>query len=142
MRRRSIASVALACALAWNAIAAADSAVDSLKTEESEWMEIRDSRDPAVFEAYLAKIPSGVFVELAAHRLVALKPEAAPVLRGRIVPLSRTAVDAKLYKELDSTFFDTIWDSKNPDDFFAYLRKFPDGAFKALAEQRLGSLVQ
>ncbi|GAB2179253.1 hypothetical protein [Dongia sp. agr-C8] len=142
MRRVSFASVALACALAWNAIAAADPAVDSLKTEEAEWLAIRDSRDPAVFEAYLAKFPSGVFVELAAHRLVALQPEAAPVLLGQIAPLSRAAVDAKTYKELDSSFFDTIWDSKNPDDFFAYLRKFPDGAFRPLAEQRLGSLVQ
>jgi hypothetical protein len=141
MRKLSFASVALACALAWNAVAAADSAVEGLKTEEAEWLAIRDSHDPAVFEVYLTKFPAGVFVELAAHRLVALKPAAAPVVLGRIVPLSRAAVDAETFKELDGALFDTIWDSKDPDDFYAYLRKFPDGAFKPLAVQRLGSLV-
>ena len=41
------------------------------------WNSIKDSHDPAEFEAYLNRFPSGVFVQLAKSRLAALNQEGA-----------------------------------------------------------------
>jgi hypothetical protein len=41
---------------------------------------------------------------------------------------------------IEITFWDTIRGSRNPDDFEAYLRRYPDGAFGDLARIRLQDL--
>jgi hypothetical protein len=40
------------------------------------------------------------------------------------------------------TFWDSIRDSSNPADFADYLRQYPAGSFRSLAERRLASLPQ
>jgi uncharacterized caspase-like protein len=42
------------------------------------WESIKDSSDPADFEAYLVQYPQGTFAPLAKNRIAALKPAAAP----------------------------------------------------------------
>jgi Caspase domain len=56
--------------------AAAQAAAQSL--DSTYWNSIRDSRTAAEFESYLARFPSGVFVELAKSRLAALNQQSAP----------------------------------------------------------------
>jgi hypothetical protein len=41
------------------------------------WASVKDSRDPADFQAYLEQYPSGTFAALARNRLAALQPQAA-----------------------------------------------------------------
>jgi len=88
------------------------------------WESIQASHDPAEYQAYLYKYPDGAFVSLARARLAkASDPAGAPV---------------------DSTVEIEFWTSiKETDDcamFEAYLRKYPKGEFKSLAEIRLQEL--
>jgi hypothetical protein len=55
--------------------AAAQTPVQSL--DSTFWNSIKDSRSPAEFEAYLARFPNGVFVELARNRMAALHQDSA-----------------------------------------------------------------
>jgi uncharacterized protein YgiM (DUF1202 family) len=49
------------------------------------------------------------------------------------------ALDPKI---IELNFWDSIKDSKSPDDFQAYLQKYPDGDFASLAKIRLKQLGQ
>jgi Caspase domain len=57
-------------------LAAAQNPAQSL--DSMFWNSIKDSHDPVEFKAYLARFPSGVFVELAKSRLAALNQDGAP----------------------------------------------------------------
>jgi carboxyl-terminal processing protease len=56
-------------------------------------------------------------------------PAAAPVVADSVDP-----------KRIELAFWDSIKDSKSPDDFQAYLAKYPNGDFASLAANRLKSL--
>ena len=43
-------------------------------------------------------------------------------------------------QQIELAFWDSMKDSKEADDFAAYLAQFPEGSFRALAETRLASL--
>ena len=61
---------------------------------------------------------------------------------GEFYFTERTASTATLSggKPDDVTFWRSIWRSKDPRDYQAYLGKFPDGAFAPLAKNRLEAL--
>jgi Caspase domain/Bacterial SH3 domain len=66
------------------ALAVRDEAASSANTADREalfWQSIRESVDPADFQAYLDRYPDGTFAALARNRLAALKPAtpAAPI---------------------------------------------------------------
>ena len=96
------------------------------------WNAIQESKDPAEFAAYLEKFPDGAFAGLAEARhkaLLARQPDTdEPVAASEIVTV-------------ELAFWDAIKESHDPTEFAAYLEKFPDGAFTALAEARRRALL-
>ena len=90
------------------------------------WNSIKDSRNPAEIKTYLDQYPDGRFAALAKVRLGDLAP-AQP---------KPPTVDATG----DRAFWDSVKDSKNPEELRAYLQQFPGGLFAALAQARLKGL--
>jgi class 3 adenylate cyclase len=103
--------------------------------EESEfeltfWESIKDSREPAEFAAYLERYPAGTFAALAETRRQALLEEAtAPAAET-------TATDAEV-SAVELAFWDTVKNSASREMYSAYLERYPEGAFAALAKVRL-----
>jgi formylglycine-generating enzyme required for sulfatase activity len=98
------------------------------------WNSIKDSRDPEDFRAYLEQYPNGKFVALAKNRLKSL--EVAP-------PKPAATPDAaKETGAAEITFWNSIKDSTNPDDFRAYLKKYPNGQFAEIARNRTNYLEE
>jgi adenylate cyclase len=91
------------------------------------WESIKESVRPADYEAYLEQYPDGSFAALAHTRL----EEFASSNGGMRDPQDR---------EVELAFWDSVRESGNPASLQAYLDKYPDGDFKALAEIRLGEL--
>ncbi|MDI1286377.1 MAG: adenylate/guanylate cyclase domain-containing protein [Reyranella sp.] len=91
------------------------------------WESIKESVRPADYEAYLEQYPEGSFATLARTRL----EEFASADGGMRDPQDR---------EVELAFWDSVRESDNPASLQAYLEKYPEGDFKALAEIRLGEL--
>jgi adenylate cyclase len=91
------------------------------------WDSIKDSTRAADYEAYLTQYPEGSFVALARTRL----DEFASASGGKRDPQDR---------EVELAFWESVRESDNPASLRAYLEKYPQGEFKALAEIRLGEL--
>jgi putative heme iron utilization protein len=93
------------------------------------WESIKESNDPVEFAAYLEQYPEGSFAALAEARCQSLiEIEATP-------PPENTEADTT-----ELTFWDSVKDSDNPAMYAAYLEKYPDGAFAALAQARIEEL--
>ena len=102
---------------------------DLVTVELAFWESITESSDPAEFSAYLAQYPEGSFASLAeARRHALLEAKAAPDPHGG-------EADAT-----ELTFWESIKDSDNPAMYAAYLEKYPDGSFSALATARIDEL--
>ena len=101
--------------------------IDPQSVELVFWETIKDSTRSGDFEAYLSQYSDGVFVALA---------------RGRLEELSSSegVVRAPHDEKIELLFWESVRNSDNPASLHAYLQKFPDGEFKALAEIRLGEL--
>jgi class 3 adenylate cyclase len=111
---------------------AALSADEAAELELSFWESIKESRDPIEFAAYLERYPAGAFTALAEARRQALLDQAA-------APAETAAADAEV-SAVELAFWDTIKDSANPEMYSAYLERYPEGAFAALAKFRLEEL--
>jgi adenylate cyclase len=111
---------------------AALSADEAAELELSFWESIKESRDPIEFAAYLERYPAGAFAALAEARRQALLDQAA-------APVEAAAADAEV-SAVELAFWDTIKDSANPEMYSAYLERYPEGAFAALAKVRLQEL--
>jgi hypothetical protein len=139
---------------------------DPAALELSYWETIKNSTDLEDFKAYLAKYPNGQFAELAQVRLRFAKrvrnpasgdvvaaerarntnvsevrdgsktsgpPPQAPTLgTGEIVNETKTDPTA-----FELSFWETIKNSTDPEDFKAYLAKYPNGQFAELAKSRV-----
>jgi adenylate cyclase len=93
------------------------------------WESIEESTDPAEFAAYLEQYPEGSFTALAeARRQSLVEAQAAPA------PETVEADTTEL------TFWDSVKDSDNPAMYAAYLEKYPEGSFAALAKVRIDEL--
>ena len=103
---------------------------DPAEFELAFWEAMKDSKDPTEFEAYLEQYPSGAFAALAEARLQALLQEA---------PAEPAATDPDV-SAVELAFWDSVKDSDNPEMHEAYLERYPDGAFAALAKVRLTEL--
>jgi adenylate cyclase len=99
---------------------------DPAEFELAFWETMKDSKDPAEFEAYLEQYPGGAFIALAETRLQALLQE-----------LETPSEPAKAEPDLvaiELAFWDTVKDSANPAMYEAYLERYPNGPFAPLAK--------
>jgi adenylate cyclase len=106
------------------------SAAEEAEFELTFWESIKDSREPAEFAAYLERYPAGTFAALAETRRQTLLEEAA-------VPAADPAAADAEVSAVELAFWDTVKDSANPEMYSAYLERYPEGAFAALAKVRL-----
>jgi adenylate cyclase len=97
------------------------------------WESIKESVDPAEFAAYLEQYPAGTFSALAESRRRVLLDEAA-------APATEAAAADPEVSAVELAFWDSVKDSSNPEMYSAYLERYPDGAFAALARVRLDEL--
>lgn len=108
-------------------------AAEEAEFELTFWESIKESRDPAEFAAYLERYPAGAFAALAESRQQALLEAAA-------APAAEAAMADPEVSAVELAFWDTVKDSDNPDMYSAYLERYPEGAFAALAKVRLDEL--
>ena len=100
---------------------------DSQAVEIEFWDSIKNSVSASEYEAYLEQYPEGSFAALARVRLEAISKDAV----GMRDPQDR---------EVELSFWESVRESENPALIEAYLEKYPNGEFTALAEIRLGEL--
>lgn len=105
---------------------------DLVAVELAFWDSVKDSDDPAMYEAYLAQYPSGAFTALAETRREAL-------IEAERAPPSAAPPDTELVT-VELAFWDTVKNSDNPAMYDAYLEQYPEGAFAVLAKVRLAEL--
>jgi class 3 adenylate cyclase len=102
---------------------------DQAAFELAFWESIKESSDSGEFAAYLEKYPQGSFAGLAeARRQALIEPKAEP------------AAEAVEADPVELTFWETVKDSDNPAMYAAYLEKYPEGSFSALAKVRIEEL--
>jgi TolA-binding protein len=115
-----------------NSPASSETKFDAAAFEYNYWDSIKNSTSADDFKAYLAKYPSGQFADLARNRIKSLEVAARP---AEASPGS-SGDDSKT----EVAFWDYIKNSSNVEDFQAYLKKYPDGAFSDLANNRIKAL--
>lgn len=97
------------------------------------WESIKRSSDPTVFQAFLAEFPTGFYARLARARLDELGAAQT------VTSTSRQSPNQDLL-EVDLRFWEAIANSNRRGDYLAYLQKFPNGQFAALARARIADL--
>ena len=97
---------------------------DSEAIELAFWNSVEGGGTTEEYEAYLERYPEGRFAALAALRLS--KPADTTPAKDQSVELA---------------FWDSVADSEDPSMFEAYLEKYPEGEFAAIAQLRLKTLV-
>ena len=103
-------------------------ASDPQAVEIEFWDSIKNSTVANEYEAYLEQYPEGSFVALARVRLEAIKQDAVSM---------RDPHD----REIELSFWESVRESDNPTLIQAYLEKYPNGEFKALAQIRINELT-
>ena len=103
-------------------------ASDPQAVEIEFWDSIKNSILASEYEAYLEQYPEGSFAALARVRLEAIKEDAV----GMRDPHDR---------EIELSFWESVRESDNPASIQAYLEKYPNGEFSALAQIRIGELT-
>ena len=103
-------------------------ASDPQAVEIEFWDLIKNSILANEYEAYLEQYPEGSFVALARVRLEAIREDAV----GMRDPHDR---------EIELSFWESVRESDNPALIQAYLQKYPDGEFSALAQIRIDELT-
>jgi formylglycine-generating enzyme required for sulfatase activity len=106
-------------------------AVDTGAFELSYWETIKNSTNAGDFKAYLEKYPNGQFAALAKNRISSLEASAKPVESNRASNDSNAT---------ELAFWDSVKNSTRIEDFRAYLKKYPNGAFTELANNRMNAL--
>jgi adenylate cyclase len=101
--------------------------IDAQPAELVFWESIKDSTRATDYEAYLTQYPEGIFVTLARTRQDEITSNPG---------IARTSHD----EEVELLFWESVRSSENPSSLSAYLKKYPDGEFRTLAEIRLAEL--
>lgn len=94
-----------------------------------DWNAIKTSKSADDYQNYLTKHPDGAFADLAKLRIKQYTPAAAAP--------ATPAVDPQMAELHD---WNAIKDSKNAIDFETFLKKYPNGNFRDLANLRLTQL--
>ena len=100
---------------------------DSEAAEVVFWQSVQASGNVDEYETYLSRFPNGIFAELAQSRL-AQTPALSP--------------DIVVDRTVELAFWSSVQGSDDGAMYEAYLDKYPEGEFKALAELRLLLLGQ
>jgi len=101
---------------------------DSTAVELVFWDSIKDSVRAADYEAYIEQYPEGNFVTLAKARLDEFTDDDG-----------QPREPAEL--GIEQSFWESVRESDNPESLQAYLDKYPNGEFRALAEIRLKEIA-
>jgi uncharacterized caspase-like protein len=107
-----------------------ESKVDSAAFELSYWETIKNSTYAEDFKAYLEKYPNGQFASLAKNRVSSLYASTKPA----------ASKSASTDSATELAFWDSVKNSSRVEDFQAYLKKYPNGAFTELAHNRMATL--
>ena len=102
---------------------------DLVAVELAFWESIKESSEPAESAAYLEQYPQGAFTALAEARRQTLLDAKAEL-----------ATEPPEADPTELTFWDMVKDSDNPAMYQAYLEKYPEGSFVALAKVRIDEL--
>ena len=113
-----------------NSAAPTETKFDAAAFEYNYWDSIKNSTSADGFKAYLEKYPNGQFVSLARIRVSNLELP--------IKPAESRMADGSSAVEL--AFWDSVKSSEKIEDFQAYLKKYPNGTFTDLANNRLAAL--
>ncbi len=105
--------------------------IDPASIELTYWDTIKNSTDAEDFKSYLLKYPTGQFAPLAKNRISNIEA-ASKTVESKSVSADSSATEL--------AFWDSIKTSTNADDYKAYLKKYPNGAFVELANNRLASI--
>jgi class 3 adenylate cyclase len=92
------------------------------------WDSIKNSTRADEYKAYLERYPEGNFAALARLRLESIANDPA-------------AMRDPQEREIELAFWQSVRESDNPELIRAYLKKYPDGEFRALAEIQIGGLA-
>jgi hypothetical protein len=103
-------------------------ASDPQAVEIEFWDSIKNSILASEYDAYLEQYPDGNFAALARVRLEAIKQDAISM---------RDPHD----REIELSFWESVRESDNPTLIQAYLEKYPNGEFRALARIRVDELT-
>ena len=101
---------------------------DPQAVESSSGIQLKNSLLANEYEAYLEQYPEGSFVALARVRLEAIGEDAV----GMRDPHDR---------EIELSFWESVRESDNAALVEAYLQKYPNGEFSALAQIRIDELT-
>ena len=112
---------------------AATSKIDPTAFELSYWDTIKNSQNADDFKTYLQRYPSGQFTDLAKNRISDLETVAKSVESSPAASRSDSTSEV--------AFWDYIKNSNNVEDFQAYLKRFPNGTFTDLANNRIKTLT-
>ena len=93
------------------------------------WDSIKASTLASEYEVYLDQYPEGSFAALARVRLKAISEDVAAM---------RDPQD----REIELSFWESVRSSDNPALIRAYLDKYPEGEFIALAQIRIDELTE
>ncbi len=99
------------------------------QTELTYWNSVKDSKEIDDYQAYLDSYPNGSFTSLALSRIEGL---------NEVPPSDDTEPNEADQTEL--TFWNSVDDSKSAADYEAYIERYPDGNFAALALARIATL--
>jgi hypothetical protein len=107
------------------------SRIDPTAFELSYWDTIKNSTNADDFKAYLEKYPNGQFASLAKNRIGSLDASTKPA-ESKPTTTDNSATEL--------AFWDSVKNSDRIEDLQAYLRKYPQGAFTELANNRMVAL--
>src|SRR5689334_20488455 len=113
--------------------ATADPLVQLAQSDElGDWNAIKDSKNAQDYQNYLDKYPNGTFAELAKRRIKQYAPPPAPAAAAPAA--AAPAADPQLAEIND---WNAVKNSTSPADFENFLKKYPNGNFRDLANLRL-----
>lgn len=108
-------------------VTASTSAVDTTQIEIEYWKSIATSTDPALFEAYMAEYPDGVFKSIAEQRVASLN-----------AALVQPQQDDGFARE--QAVWNSIKDSGSIGMLNGFLESYPDGIYATIARATIANL--
>jgi len=99
------------------------------ETEFIFWNSVKDSNQPAAFEAYLRRYPNGVFADLASINLSLAKQR---LVNGRQAIVTDNSTEIAYWKSIES--------GGGAVFFKSYLARYPDGLFVEIANLKLAAI--
>jgi adenylate cyclase len=106
---------------------------EEIEVELALWDSVKDSESAAELDMYLERYPDGPFAPLAHSRrdaLIAASREASP------------PEPSEALLEVELAYWESVKDSGNRIELEAYLGRYPEGEFVALAKARLETLQE